>query len=117
MKYMINKWFLISNTPEQIMVILLDETGAPYNISGLTALSCKIKKADGTILSLTQSNGMAAGMWCPCWCYVFDLTADQVNSIGEGVHDVAIALEMGARKVALFYKNSLTIQSLPMDVF
>ncbi len=116
MRFIPNKWWINLHTPNQIMVILLDESGAPYNISGLTALTCKIKNADNTYTCLTQSQGLSFGTINPCWCYVFDLTADQTNAIGAGIHDVGIVVEIGAKKILLYYKQSLTVIAAQMDM-
>jgi|WetSurMetagenome_2_1015567.scaffolds.fasta_scaffold610756_2 hypothetical protein len=72
-----NKFKIVKGRDYQIAVHLLDSDGVPITISGATAVSLLIKKADNTILEKAAYTGFASGYSNPLWIYAFLLTASE----------------------------------------
>lgn len=115
MKFVLNQFTLYRGQDEQFVVALIDDDGMPVNISGATAISLLLKKADNTLLEKVPYTGMAVGVTSQIWFYAFNLSRAESSDLLVGPkQSIEFKITMGTGAIRyLVMKNCLAVLDFP----
>lgn len=110
-----NQLTLCRGQDDQFLVFLLDEEGAPVNISGATAISLLLLKTDLSLLEKAPVNGMAVGVISQVWLYSFSISAAESRDLKLAVKQtIELKVTMGSGAIRYVpIRNCLSVVDLP----
>lgn len=114
MKYETNKVCLIKGQSEQFFITMVDENAQIIGLNGLTTLTMRLLKQDSSVLEKNPISGQAAGYGTPLNIFIFELTADEINSLQvKADQDVQLKMTFGSVNKFHVIPKCLTVKALP----
>ncbi len=114
MKFFINAWYLVQGSITQVGFHILDETGYPYDTTGVLSAFLELKKSDGSTLSIPANNGFYIGMHPAITVWNFPFTIEDLDSLPIGKNDAFVKLVYSDSEKILSYHKSISVSPRPI---
>ncbi len=108
-----NKWKVTVNEDNQLLAVLLESDGVPFNANGASQVFLRLLKQDTTVLEILAVSGFQCGLGDQLFMYAFNITAAQTAMLPQGDNQtVEIKIMFGALQKFLTLQECMSVRPL-----